>query len=96
MRSLFAAFVFVMGTVSAVPGQAAETEFPTYTGGEFKALYDYAVAKVLPNLMPPSDRLPITGDAVLDGRIWEIATKRGYLLRPVAGPDLGSADGVRM
>ena len=39
--------------------------------------------------MPPSDRLPITGDAVLDGRIWEIAIDRGYLLRPVAGPDLG-------
>ena len=46
--------------------------------------------------MPPSDRLPITGDAVLDGRIWEIAIDRGYLLRPVAGPDLGSADGVPM
>ena len=48
MRSLFAVFVFVMGTVSAVPGQAAETEFPPYTGGEFKALYDYAGPRSFP------------------------------------------------
>jgi hypothetical protein len=96
MRSLLAVVVFVIGTVSAVPVQAAEEEFPSYTGDEFKALYDNAVANVLPNLMPPSDRLPITGDAVLDGRIWDIASDRGYVLRPVAGPDLGSADGVPM
>ena len=96
MRSLVALVAFVIGTVGAVPVQAAEEEFPSYTGDEFKALYDHAVANVLPNLMPPSDRLPITGDAVLDGRIWDIAADRGYVLRPVAGPNLGSADGVPM
>ncbi|HWL50427.1 MAG TPA: M15 family metallopeptidase, partial [Acidimicrobiia bacterium] len=96
MRSLFALVVFVIGTVFAVPAQAVEEELPTYRGDEFKAMYDYAVAKVLSNLMPPADRLPITGDVALDARIWEIATARGYVLRAVAGPDLGSADGVPM
>ena len=96
MRSLFALVTLVLGLAAALPAQAVEEEFPTYTGDEFKAMYDYAAAKTLPNLVPPSGRLPITGDAELDGRIWGIATDRGYMLRPIAGPDLGSADGVPM
>lgn len=68
-----------------------EEPFPIYTGDEFKALYDHAVRHELPNLVPPSGRLPVTGDPDLDDRIWDIATARGYVLRPVAGPDLGSA-----
>jgi hypothetical protein len=71
-------------------------EFPEYTGDQFKALYDHAMGDVLPNLQPPGERLPITGDPVLDDRIWEIATTRGYVLRPLAGEALGSADGVPM
>ncbi|MGH8948157.1 MAG: M15 family metallopeptidase, partial [Acidimicrobiia bacterium] len=96
MRFLIALVTLVLGMAAAVPAQAEDEEFPTYAGDEFKAMYDYAVAKVLPNLSLSSGRLPVTGDAALDARIWDIATARGYELRPVAGPDLGSADGVLM
>lgn len=96
MTSLLAVSAVVIGTWVVPQMQAVEEDFPPYTGDEFKALYDHAVEHVLPNLVPPADRLPVTGDAALDQRIWEIATARGYLLRPVAGPDLASADGVPM
>ncbi len=86
----------VIGTAFLPSAQTAEVEFPVYTGDEFKALYDHAVRRVLPNLVPPAGRQPITGDPDLDERIWEIASARGYVLRPAAGPDLAGADGVPM
>ncbi len=85
----------VLATVATTESPVEEA-FPTYTGDEFKVLYDHAVRYELPNLIPPSGRLPVSGDPDLDERIWDIATARGYVLRPVAGPDLGSADGVPM
>jgi D-alanyl-D-alanine carboxypeptidase len=89
--------VVLAGLVGFSPSaRAATDEFPIYTGEEFKRLYEYAVANVLPNLDPPAGRLPISGDEDLDARIWEIAARRGYVLRPVAAGDLGSADGVPM
>jgi hypothetical protein len=96
MRSWFALAAVAIGTSFAPTVPAVEEEFPTYTGDDFKALYDGAVEHVLPNLVPPAGRLPISGDAELDARIWKIAAARGYVLRPVAGPDLASADGVPM
>ncbi|HEX5696076.1 MAG TPA: M15 family metallopeptidase [Acidimicrobiia bacterium] len=79
-----------------LPASIVGEQFPIYTGEEFKALYDYAVAVALPNLDPPGERLQVTGDAELDDRIWEIAVERGYILRPLAGEALGNADGVIM
>jgi hypothetical protein len=97
MRSVFfsssLAFALVIATSTAGEG---DDEFPNYTGDQFKALYDYAVEHVLGNLVPLGELRPVTGDEDLDERIWEIAFARGYLLRPEAGPDLGSADGVQM
>jgi hypothetical protein len=95
LRSLSVALALVLAT-AATTELPAEEPFPTYTGDEFKALYDHAVRHELPNLIPPSGRLPVTGDPALDARIWGIATARGYVLRPIAGPDLATADGVSM
>ncbi len=78
------------------PAMADTADFPIYTGEEFQALYEHAVTDVLPNLRASTGRVPITGDVELDDRIWEIALGRGYVLRPVAGEGLGSADGVPM
>jgi len=81
----------------AVRAMAEEPEdFPVYSGDQFQALYEHAIEDVLPNLDPPNGRLPITGDEELDERIWEIAAARGYVLRPIAGEDLDSIDGVPM
>ena len=93
--------VFVIACTTAVvmvPGVAMgeDGEHPEYTGEEFQALYEYAVANTLPNLDAPDLRFPITGDQELDDRIWELAFQRGYVLRPTAGADLGRADGVIM
>jgi len=97
MSRLFATFILVALILVSSPVQAAQgDDFPVYTGDQFKALYDHAVDNVLPNLDPPGERLPVTGDEDLDDRIWEIAMSRGYILRPTAGEDLGSADGVSM
>jgi len=96
MRWSLAVFALVIATSFPPQAQTVEVEFPVYTGDEFKDLYDHAVRHVLPNLSPPAGRPAITGDPALDGRIWELATARGYVLRPVAGPDLASADGVPM
>jgi hypothetical protein len=95
VRALLALLVAL--PLAFAPNSAAADidEFPVYTGDQFKALYDHAV-QVLPNLHPPTGQLSITGDEGLDRRIWEIAISRGYLLRPIAGEDLGSADGVPM
>jgi hypothetical protein len=96
MRSVIPV-VLVLVLVSAPSSAGAENEeFPVYTGDQFKALYDHAVEHVLGNLVPPRERHPVTGDEELDNRIWEIAAARGYSMRPEAGPDLGSADGVPM
>jgi hypothetical protein len=86
----------VLSTTAGASAHVGEDEFPTYTGDQFKALYDHAVRQVLPNLEPHGERLPVTGDEDLDNRIWEMATARGYVLRPAAGEDMGSADGVAM
>lgn len=97
MKPLCAAAVVLIMVSSAVPpARAADGEFPTYTGDQFQALYAHAVDDLLPNLTPPSGRQAVTGDEGLDTRIWEIATARGYEMRPEAGPDLGAADGVPM
>jgi hypothetical protein len=93
IRLLILAFLLVL---APIPAAGAVDDFPVYTGDQFKALYDHAVANVLPNLDPPVGRLPVTGDEDLDDRIWEIALTRGYVMRSVAGEDLGGADGVPM
>ena len=95
LRSVSIALALVLATATTTESPV-EQPFPVYTGDEFKALYDHAVRNELINLVPPGGRLPITGDPELDARIWDIATARGYVLRPVAGPDLASADGVPM
>lgn len=93
----FSLALLAMICVFPLSGEAVgEEEFPIYTGDQFKALYDHAVRNELPNLMPPAGRLPVTGDADLDARIWALATARGYVLRPLAGANLGEADGVIM
>ena len=76
--------------------RAADEPFPVYTGDEFQALQDYAVDTELPNLIPPSGQPSITGNEVLDARIWVIAFERGYVLRPQAGEELVSSDGILM
>jgi hypothetical protein len=98
MRWVWKTLVAMVLLAVSVPGHATTVgeQFPTYTGEEFKALYDYAVAEDLPNLDSPGGRLQVTGDAELDDRIWQIAAERGYILRPLAGEALGRADGVIM
>lgn len=89
--------LLVLGVVfGTIPANAAVSDFPVYTGDQFKELYDYAVANTLPRLTQPSGTTSITGDSDLDARIWEIAFERGYVLRPVASGGLSSADGVPM
>ncbi len=96
MRFLALALMLIL-VLSSPPGAAAQTDgFPTYTGDQFKELYDHAVANELPGLSQPAGQLPVTGDVSLDERIWEIAFSRGYVLRPVASGNLSSADGVPM
>ncbi len=96
MRALRVVAGMMLAASTALPALSADEEFPTYTGDQFQALYDHAVARLLPNLVAPGDHEPVTGDHDLDSRIWEIATARGYMMRPEAGPDLGIADGVPM
>jgi hypothetical protein len=95
MRSVFSLFLTLVLVTPALAG-AEDEEFPVYTGDQFRELYDHAVEHVLGNLIPPGERHPVSGDEDLDTRIWTIAFDRGYLMRPEAGPDLGSADGVTM
>lgn len=81
----------------SLPVSAADIDsYPEYTGPEFQALYEYAVANTLPNLDPPSGRYPITGNQELDDRIWELAFERGYVLRPTASGELSRVGGVPM
>jgi hypothetical protein len=75
---------------------AEDLQSPEYTGADFQTLYEYAIANTLPNLDPPNGRYEITGNDELDSRIWELAFERGYVLRPTASGNLGSADGVTM
>jgi hypothetical protein len=96
MRFLALAFASILALAIAPPADAQTDEFPVYTGDQFKELYDYAVVNKLPGLSQPTDQLPVTGDGALDDRIWEIAFARGYVLRPLASGNLGSADGVPM
>jgi hypothetical protein len=79
----------------AQPGWASGTH-PEYTGTEFQALYEYAVANVLPNLDPPEGNYSITGNQSVDDRIWDQAFNRGYVLRPIASGDLVTVAGVPM
>jgi hypothetical protein len=95
LRSLSIALALVLAT-AATPEPLVEDPFPVYTGDEFKALYDHAVRHELSNLTPTQGRLPVTGDPDLDARIWDLAIARGYVLRPLAGPDLATVDGVPM
>lgn len=88
-----------MVLLAALPAGAAEpdTYFPRYTGDEFQALYEHAVAHTLPNLEPAPEQTGITGVDDLDARIWEVALERGYEPRPVAVEDsLVYSDGVLM
>ena len=82
-----------------IPGSVTQLAcIPTafYTGDDFKALYDFAVANTLPNLEAPNGRYLVTGDEQLDDRLWEAAFERGYELRPTAGDGLSSVAGVPM
>ena len=83
---------------AALPAAASGSDeyFPEYSGGQFQAIYDYAVENTLANLDPPGGQVSITGNADVDARIWRIAFERGYLLRPVANGGLVSVDGVQM
>jgi hypothetical protein len=97
MRWVSILIAVLLSTTAGAPADADDEErYPTYTGDQFKALYDHAVEHVLPNLEPPEATLSVTGNEDVDDRIWEIATARGYIPRPVAGDGLGSADGVPM
>lgn len=80
----------------ATPAMAGQGELPDYDGAGFRALYDYAVLNTLPNLEAPDLPIRLTGDKELDARIWFLAFQRGYQLRPMAGENLGGADGVVM
>ena len=81
----------------SLPAFAADIDsYPEYTGPEFQALYEYAVANTLPNLDAPSGRYTITGNQELDDRIWELAFERGYVLRPTASGELSRVGGVPM
>lgn len=80
-----------------LPASAADGGVhPDYTGPEFQALYEYAVANTLPNLDPPNGLYTITGNQDLDDRIWELAFERGYVLRPTVSGDLSRVGGVAM
>lgn len=93
-----AVLVPLVFAVAAAPAAASESTpgFPYYTGEEFQALYEYAATNTLPNLDQPADRGPITGNADVDARIWELAVTRGYRLRPIATGGLVTVDGVPM
>ena len=93
MRKIRLLVVLVFLGLSA-PLAVAQTT--TYTGEEYQALYEYAVANTLPNLHAPNGRYPITGDSTFDDRIWLQALERGYVARPTAGGDLTSVGGVVM
>lgn len=96
MRRLLA-LVAMVPAVAAAPALAtSDAEYPEYSGADFVALYDHAVANLLPNLDPPGDRFPVTGDPAVDDRIWELAMERGYVLRHSASGDLVSVEGVPM
>lgn len=91
------ALVAVIVLLPALAANAAEPEFPEYSGAEFQALYEYAVANVLPNLESPNGLYEITGSEELDARIWELAFERGYVLRPeAASGELARVGGVPM
>lgn len=96
MHLAFLTFLALVLIAIPASAQAVDDEFPTYSGDEFKALYDYAVEHTLGNLQPSTARQEVTGDEELDRRIWEIAFERGYVMRPEAGPGITSADGVSM
>ncbi|MCI0679663.1 MAG: D-alanyl-D-alanine carboxypeptidase family protein [Actinobacteria bacterium] len=93
MRGLGVVFCL---TLLALPAQAAEEEYPTYTGEQYVALYDHAVGNLLPGLGAPNGRHSITGDAVVDERIYAQALERGYVFRPAATGELVSVGGVPM
>lgn len=81
----------------ALPVLAVEDQsLPTYTGIEFQDLYEYAMENTLPDVGRPNGRYSITGDQGLDDRIWDIATSRGYVLRPSATGELVWSGGVLM
>jgi hypothetical protein len=92
------ALVAVIVALPALTVAATDAEgFPEYSGVEFQALYEYAVANTLPNLETPDDLYEVTGNDSLDARIWDAAFERGYVLRPTAGSgELARVAGVPM
>lgn len=89
----------VLAVSMAVPLAASAGEpvaLPEYTGPEFQALYEHAVGNILPNLDSPDARYEVTGDEIIDDRIWDAAIARGYQMRPTAIGDLASVAGVPM
>lgn len=72
-------------------GPVAGASTPIYTGVQFQALYRYAVANTLPGLDLPGGAQPVTGNAQVDQRIWDLAVARGYVPQPVASGELGRA-----
>lgn len=95
-RLLGAAVAGLLLAAVPIPALADGPVLPEYSGVEFQELYEYAVSNTLPNLDPPNGEYSITGNKDTDSRIYELAYGRGYVLRPAASGDLGSADGVRM
>lgn len=93
-----AAAVLLLLTAAAAPVVEDREPFPTYRGAQLVALYDYAVAEVLPNLEPATGFSAVTGDEEVDTRIWRQARARGYVPRPVVASTelLATVDGVPM
>lgn len=84
--------------LTALPASASDDGdyLPHYTGEQFQAMYEYAIANTLPNLNPTNGQTPVTGDEELDARLWDAAFERGYTLQPSAAGDLVSIDGTPM
>jgi LAS superfamily LD-carboxypeptidase LdcB len=78
------------------PARADVSDFPFYTGDDFKEMYDFAVRNELPRLTQPHGRTEVTVNEDLDSRIWAMAFQRGYVLRPVASGVLAIVDGIQM
>lgn len=89
------ATIAVLALTTPLPARA-DHDPPDYSDRQIQDLIDFAFER-LPSLLPRSDEPYVTGDPVLDDRIWRLAYDRGYELQPSAVPeDLVSADGALM
>lgn len=74
---------------STPPAGEVKTVLRTFTGDEFKDLYN---SFSYPNTTQLTEPPVITGDPAADARIRELAEARGYRLRSLARDTLGEAD----